>query len=515
MSKIKGEIIPVIHMLTKEQVIINVATCLSEGINKVFLINHNLKNNELLSTAEMLKKTYPELWIGVNLLGMTTENAIQLDLSYIDAIWADDGLTHLSWAELKEVFALRKFKGLFFGGLAFKYQKQPLDLREACHKTTFIDVPTTSGPGTGKAATRLKVQEIRNLLGSKPLALASGVDIDNIERYAGLVDYFLVSSSITDKNELIDEKRLGDLRDKLWQLYESDNSEKITKFATQMKAGLLVIDPQFDFCHPNGKLSVSGAHSDMGRLADWILQKSDTIDSIAVTLDSHQPNDVSHPKFWMDAEGRSPEPFTQITYDEVISGKWIPKFNPEIVKVYIKLLEKQGEYPHFIWPEHCITGSAGASIYDTLLRAIIEWSYRKKTWYQTFTKGEMPLVEHFGALRSQISMADISKEGHFNNLEWSSISMNWALKLTGKDVIEWISAHDVIYIAGEAKSHCVASTIKQVMEIMPEQISKFVILEDCMSDVTGLAHLGEPIFAKAKEMGAKFEKSVVLEAISE
>jgi len=279
-----------------------------------------------------------------------------------------------------------------------------------------------------------------------------------------------------------------------------------------MKTGLLIIDPQLDFCHPYGKLSVSGAHQDMCRLSDWILRQSDTIDSIAVTLDSHQPNDVSHSKFWTNKEGKFPEPFTQITYNDVISGKWIPKFNPEVIIIYLKLLEKQGEYPHLIWPEHCITGSAGAAIYDILMVAIIKWSYHKGAWYKTFTKGEMPLTEHFGALRPQIFIEDINKEGNFNILELkknTKINDNKSY-LTGQEVIEWITTYDKIYIAGEAKSHCVASTIKQVMEIIPEQISKLVILEDCMSDVAELGHLGEPIFAKAKEMGAKFENSVTL-----
>lgn len=276
-----------------------------------------------------------------------------------------------------------------------------------------------------------------------------------------------------------------------------------------MKTGLIIIDPQFDFCHPTGKLSVPGAHADMNRLADWILQKVDNIDSIAVTLDSHQPNDVSHPKFWTDVDGNSPKEFTQITHADVMSGKWTPKFNPEVVTVYLQLLEAQGEYPHFIWPEHCITGSAGASIYNTLLTAIAEWSYHKKTWYKTFTKGEMPLTEHFGALRPQISMEDIGKSINFNTIEWKNIHrIELASKSTGQEVLEWILAHDKIYIAGEAKSHCVASTIKQVIEMIPEQISKFVILEDCMSDVTGLGHLGEPIFTKAKSMGAKFETTL-------
>ena len=110
----KGEIIPVIHMLNEEQVILNVCTCLSEGIKKVFLINHGLDTKSLLDTAEKVKNTYPELWIGVNLLGIPTEQVIKTSFPFIDAIWADDGLLNLPIKETEEAYALRKFKGDWF-----------------------------------------------------------------------------------------------------------------------------------------------------------------------------------------------------------------------------------------------------------------------------------------------------------------------------------------------------------------------------------------------------------------
>lgn len=219
----KGEIIPVIHMLDEEQVILNVCTCISEGIKKVFLINHNLETSRLLDTAQKVKTTYPELWVGVNLLGVPTEQVIKTTFTYIDAIWVDDGLLNLPIEKIEEAYALRKFKGMLFGGLAFKYQKQPVDLKESCERAIrFIDVPTTSGVGTGKPANKSKIEEIRNLIGNKPLALASGVDIDNISDYVGLVDYYLVASSITGQGELIDEEKLSNLRDKLLEFDEKD-----------------------------------------------------------------------------------------------------------------------------------------------------------------------------------------------------------------------------------------------------------------------------------------------------
>lgn len=225
----KGTLVPVIHMLDDEQVMINVSTCLSEGIKKVFLIHHGLDNGHLLRTAEIIKNRHPELWIGVNLLGVPTTEVLKMELPFVDAVWTDDGLTHLSWAQLEEIFALRKFKGLFFGGIAFKYQKQPSDLKEACDKAIrFIDVPTTSGAGTGKAATTSKIKEIKSFLNEKPLALASGIDSSNISNYVGNVDYYLVASSITDEGEIINENKLGELRDILLEIETNIINSQVT-----------------------------------------------------------------------------------------------------------------------------------------------------------------------------------------------------------------------------------------------------------------------------------------------
>lgn len=58
-----------------------------------------------------------------------------------------------------------------------------------------------------------------------------------------------------------------------------------------------------------------------------------------------------------------------------------------------------------------------------------------------------------------------------------------------------------IVIAGEALSHCVAKTIRQVADqFAPDQIKKFVLLTDACSNVTGFEHLGEQFI---KDMVAK------------
>jgi nicotinamidase/pyrazinamidase len=251
---------------------------------------------------------------------------------------------------------------------------------------------------------------------------------------------------------------------------------------------MLIIDAQYDFCNPKGALFVQGADADMNRLSAWIKRNKKQIDHISVTTDSHPVNDISHPSFWQDKNGNIPAPFTSITASEIKEGKWSPRFSPKEAISYVEALEKQGEFGHFIWPTHCLTGSRGAAIDDSLMEALIEWTAEGND-YHVVTKGTYPLSEHFGIFRANVPVADVPET-----------QLNQGL-------IDTLEKYRHVYLAGEAKSHCVANSLKQAMEEAPALARKFVILEDCMSDVTGLGFLGDPIYAKAMEMGIRFAKS--------
>ena len=82
---------------------------------------------------------------------------------------------------------------------------------------------------------------------------------------------------------------------------------------TKTRIHLVVIDPQNDFCDPQGALYVPGAAEDVERLARLVDRLRDRIDDIHITLDSHRRVDISHPMWWSDARGRAPDPFTRIT----------------------------------------------------------------------------------------------------------------------------------------------------------------------------------------------------------
>ena len=203
----KSELIPVIHMLNQNQVMTNVKTCVDCGIEKVFIINHVVTIEDLLQCANQVKLKYPNLWVGVNMLGYTTEMSLLLD-SGLDGLWCD--------GVVDKHPVKRNFKGMFFGGVAFKYQPQPKDLNFACYWAKMTtNVATTSGVATGKAADINKILTIREYLGNHPMAIASGVSADNIDSYKGIVDYLLVASSITTKGEMIIKEKLLELKEKL------------------------------------------------------------------------------------------------------------------------------------------------------------------------------------------------------------------------------------------------------------------------------------------------------------
>jgi nicotinamidase-related amidase len=251
---------------------------------------------------------------------------------------------------------------------------------------------------------------------------------------------------------------------------------------------ILIIDAQYDFCNPQGALFVNGADADMKRLANWIKANKAQIDHISVTMDSHPVNDISHPSFWQDKDGNFPNPFTAITAQEIKDGKWSPRFFPKEAIHYVESLEQQGEFGHFIWPYHCLIGSRGAAIDDNIMEALIDWTKDGK-FYQVVAKGTYPLTEHFGIFRANVPIANRPET-----------QLNQAL-------IDTLERYQNVYLVGEAKSHCVANSLKQAIEEAPNLASKFIILEDCTSDVTGLSHLGDPIYAKAKSLGVRFAKT--------
>ncbi|KOY86906.1 nicotinamidase [bacterium 336/3] len=255
------------------------------------------------------------------------------------------------------------------------------------------------------------------------------------------------------------------------------------------KNALLIIDAQYDFCNPKGALYVQGADKDMERLSQFIQNNIFQLHQIFLSIDNHTINDIAHPSFWEDNHKKHPTPFTQIISQDVRTGKWKARFEPEKSLEYLEKLEKDGKFIHFIWNPHCLIGSLGASIDERIMQATLAWSKVSGKDYIAFYKGMYPYSEHFGIFAAQIPDETVV-ETQLN-----------------KNLINSLLQYEKVYVAGEAKSHCVATSIQQAIDFAPELVQKMVIIEDCMSDVAGLGYLGEPVYKKAKALGVAFINS--------
>ena len=253
---------------------------------------------------------------------------------------------------------------------------------------------------------------------------------------------------------------------------------------------LLVIDPQNDFCDPNeGSLYVAGADADMTRLAGLVDRLRGTIDDIHVTLDSHHPVDIAHPVFWKDSAGKHPAPFTQISASDVADGVWTTTL-PSARKrahAYLRELETKGRYPHVVWPVHCLIGSRGHNVYPTLFDALRRWEDSRFGVVDYVTKGSNLWTEHFSAVQAEVP--DPSDP---------STQVNARL-------IETLEEADLILLAGEAGSHCLANTVRDIAFHFsdPAYVEKMVLLTDATSPVTGFEVYQETFLSDMSALGMK------------
>ncbi len=253
---------------------------------------------------------------------------------------------------------------------------------------------------------------------------------------------------------------------------------------------LLIIDPQNDFCDPAGALSVPGADEDCARLASLIRRNMAKLDSIHITMDSHHLYHVAHPIFWLDRDGNIPEPFTIITLEDIRNGKYHAAVDQyrRYAEEYVATLEQTGKYNLCIWPPHCLIGTWGHNVYKPLSDALHEWELSVPGRVVDYTyKGSNVRTEHYSAIRAEVS--DASDPGSRTNFA----------------LIERLKTADNIAIAGEALSHCVANTVRDLITTIP--VEKLIVLTDVSSCVTGFEHLGTEFMEEAASMGIRLMSS--------
>lgn len=224
MEEFKNEhmIYPVIHVEDKGQAIGNTLIARKAGCDGVFLINHKIDSEELLEIHAQVAEAVPDWWIGINCLGSTHQYMFSHTTPEMSGIWTDNaGIDEridfqIDANYIKSLREKSGWKGLYFGGVAFKYQRPVEDLEKACEiAMKYVDVVTTSGPGTAQVADVNKIERMHKVLKDYPLAVASGITPDNVENYLDKVTHFLVASGINKSWKHLDKKLVKKLVDKI------------------------------------------------------------------------------------------------------------------------------------------------------------------------------------------------------------------------------------------------------------------------------------------------------------
>jgi nicotinamidase-related amidase len=258
----------------------------------------------------------------------------------------------------------------------------------------------------------------------------------------------------------------------------------------QTRICLMVIDAQNTFCLPDFELFVAGqsgtgAVDDNVRLCQFIYRNLALITEIATTMDTHTAMQIFHPLFWINDAGEHPTPAaTMISLEDIQKGVW--RVNPAIAYSlaqgnyialqqhalhYVKKLSDDGKYLLTVWPYHAMLGGIGHALVSAVEEALFFHNIARHSQTNFEIKGGNPLTENYSVLRPEVL------EDHTGR----------AIAQKNTRFLRKLLDFDAVIIAGQAKSHCVAWTIDDLLtEIMtqdPSLAQKVYLLEDCTSPV--------------------------------
>jgi nicotinamidase-related amidase len=252
---------------------------------------------------------------------------------------------------------------------------------------------------------------------------------------------------------------------------------------------LLAIDIQNTFCIPEFELFVggrsgTGAVDDNVRLCEFIYRNLDGITQIASTMDTHTAMQIFHPVFWVNDAGEHPSPNSTISLNDVERGVW--KVNPAVtynlakgdyLKLqqyalhYVKQLNEHSKYLLTVWPYHSMLGGIGHALVSAVEEAAFFHNIARNSQTYFEIKGDNPLTENYSVLQPEVL-----DDSNGNPIAQKNTRF-----------LQKLLDFDAIIIAGQAKSHCVAWTIEDLLTDIkarnPNLVKKVYLLEDCTSPV--------------------------------
>lgn len=232
------------------------------------------------------------------------------------------------------------------------------------------------------------------------------------------------------------------------------------------------IDLQIDFVFPApiGKLPVPNALNDAKNAVEWLYRNIHLITATAFSLDTHTPFMIFYPTWWVNDKGQSPAPYTIISEADVRNGKWMPIAEPEWSLYYVEQLESVGKKQLMIWPFHCMEGTVGRALVPELSEAVSCHSGARFAQPTYLTKGTISQVEFYSVLEPEVKYPH-HPDGGFNTA-----------------FADFVASFDLIYVFGEARSHCVLETMNSVLKTFgnrPDILKKIRYLNDCTSSIPG------------------------------
>jgi nicotinamidase-related amidase len=261
----------------------------------------------------------------------------------------------------------------------------------------------------------------------------------------------------------------------------------LTAAATDsFRVALLAVDVQNTFCIPGFALFVGGrsgvgAVEDNRRLVEFVYRNLGAITQILPSLDTHQAMQVFHAIWLIDENGNHPQPYTLVTAEDVELGRY--RVNPAVADAlgldrdyaerhlafYTRRLAEGGKYDLTIWPYHAMLGSIGHALVSSVEEATFFHTIARYSNPEFQVKGDKPLTEHYSILGPEVT------EGPDGD----------RLGAKNQALIDKLMTFDAVVVAGQAKSHCLAWTVDDLlqhdeMRVLAERI---YLLEDCTSPI--------------------------------
>jgi len=250
----------------------------------------------------------------------------------------------------------------------------------------------------------------------------------------------------------------------------------------------MLVDVQNTFCIPDFELYVGGrsgrgAVEDNTRLCNFIYRNLGWITHISATLDTHRTVQVFHPIFFVDKDGNHPEPYTDIHAAELRQGRWrfnaslapefgiAPDYGQQLVLHYAEQLESRGKYALTIWPYHGMLGGIGHALVASVEEALYFHTVARLAQTEFEVKGDKPFTENYSVIGPEVLTGPMGE----------------TLGVRNPKFIEQLRQFDRLIVAGQAKSHCVAWTVSDLLEDIQATdhalARKVYLLEDCTSPV--------------------------------